>query len=149
MSEKSETTVSSAQNNSYPPVHLDNSKASVGVWLVKVMNIPISNLMIILHDIIPYLFQVPKYLAKKWNEAPDNAEVGRIRITQSRTEKKEVAFHLNEALGQTVTIKVGDKEFDEKIPLEHKFITTPLGSQDVYIMKQQEEGAKGKPVFMT
>lgn len=47
-----------------------------------------------------------------------------------------------------MTIKVGDKEFDEKIPLEHKFITTPLGSQDVYIMKQQEEGAKGKLVLM-
>lgn len=103
----------------YPPVHLDNTKAAVGVWLVK----------------------VPKYLAKKWNEAPDNAEVGRIRITQSNM-GREVAFHLNEQLGQTVTIKVGDKSFDEKIPLEHKFITTPLGSQDVFVLKQQEEGAK-------
>lgn len=55
---------------------------------------------------------------------------------------REVAFHLNEQLGQTVTIKVGDKSFDEKIPLEHKFITTPLGSQDVFVLKQQEEGAK-------
>lgn len=116
-STKTETTT--PVNNQYPPVPLDNSKASVGVWLVK----------------------VPKYLAKKWNEAPDNAEVGRIRITQSRL-GREVAFHLNEQLGQTVTIKVGDRSFDEKIPLEHKFITTPLGSQDVYIMKQQEEGAK-------
>jgi hypothetical protein len=28
--------------------------------------------------------KVPKYLAEKWNTAPDNAEVGRIRITQSK-----------------------------------------------------------------
>jgi hypothetical protein len=26
---------------------------------------------------------VPKYLAKKWTEAPENAEVGVIRITKS------------------------------------------------------------------
>ena len=81
-------------------------------------------------------------MAKKWNEAPDNAEVGRIRITQSKF-GREVAFHLNEQLGQHVTIQVGDKSFEEKIPLEHKFVTTPLGSQDVFILKQQEEGAKG------
>ena len=54
-----------------------------------------------------------------------------------------MAFHLNESLGQNVTIKVGDRSFDEKIPLEHKFITTPLGSQDVYILKQSEPGTKG------
>ncbi len=57
---------------------------------------------------------------------------------------RDVAFHLNESLGQNVTIKVGDKSFEEKIPLEHKFITTPLGSQDVYILKQSEIGSKGK-----
>jgi len=28
--------------------------------------------------------KVPKYLAEKWNTAPDNAEVGRIRISQSK-----------------------------------------------------------------
>jgi len=50
---------------------------------------------------------------------------------------------LNEQLGQHVTIKVGDKSFEEKIPLEHKFVTTPLGSQDVFILKQYEEGSKG------
>ena len=86
---------------------------------------------------------MPKYLAKKWTEAPDNAEVGRIRITQSKF-GREVAFHLNEQLGQHVTIKVGDKSFEEKIPLEHKFVTTPLGSQDVFILKQYEEGSKGE-----
>lgn len=86
--------------------------------------------------------KVPNYLAKKWNTAPENAEVGRIRITQSKTSPRDVVFHLNESLGQNVTIKVGDRSFEEKIPLEHKFLTTPLGSQDVYILKQSEPGTK-------
>lgn len=44
------------------PTPLDCSKANTGVWLVK----------------------VPKYLARKWIDAPENSEVGVIRITQSK-----------------------------------------------------------------
>jgi len=102
------------------PSALDCSKAAIGVWLVK----------------------VPKYLAEKWNTAPDNAEVGRIRITQSKGSAKEVSFHLNETLGQHVNIKIGGKSIEHKIPLEHKFVTTPLGSQNVFVLKQTEENAK-------
>ncbi len=47
--------------NSLIPSQLDCSKATNSVWLVK----------------------VPKYLAQKWNEAPDNSEVGQINITQT------------------------------------------------------------------
>jgi hypothetical protein len=54
--------------------------------------------------------------------------------------KQEVVFHLNEVLAKTT--KSGEKE--EKIPLEHKFVMTPLGSQAVYILKQSEENSKGK-----
>jgi hypothetical protein len=46
---------------------------------------------------------------------------------------------LNESLGQHVTINIGGKPVEQKIPLEHKFITTPLGSQNVYILKQTDE----------
>jgi hypothetical protein len=46
------------------PVPLNTSIAACGVWLVK----------------------VPNYLAKKWNEAPTNSDVGVIRITQSKYE---------------------------------------------------------------
>jgi hypothetical protein len=47
------------------PTTVDCSRADTGVWLVK----------------------VPKYLARKWTEAPDNSEVGVIRITQSKYKK--------------------------------------------------------------
>jgi len=46
------------------PLPLNTSIAACGVWLVK----------------------VPNYLAKKWNEAPNNSDVGVIRITQSKYE---------------------------------------------------------------
>lgn len=47
-----------------PPVHiekdLDLSNAGRGVWLVK----------------------VPKYIANKWEKAPGNIEVGKLKITK-------------------------------------------------------------------
>lgn len=46
-------------------------------------------------------------------------------------------------MGQHVSMKVGDRIIEEKIPLEHKFVTTPLGSQNVYILKQTDENTKG------
>ena len=131
-----------------PPISLDCGRANTGVWLVK----------------------VPNYLAKKWTEAPENSEVGMIqRITQTKFEnfyacmlvisikfrnifdrgvgnikpKQEVVFHLNEALGQTATIKIGNTTLEQKIPLAHKFLMTPLGSQDIYILRQSEENSKG------
>jgi len=49
--------------------------------------------------------------------------------------KQEVVFHLNEPLS---------KSNNEKVPIEHKFIMTPLGNQDVFILKQSEqENIKG------
>jgi hypothetical protein len=66
-----------------------------------------------------------------------------LTFSNQRGSAKEVSFHLNETLGQHVNIKIGGKSIEQKIPLEHKFVTTPLGSQNVYILKQTEENAKG------
>jgi hypothetical protein len=54
-----------------------------------------------------------------------------------------VAFHLNEALGQTATLKIGNSTLEQKVPLEHKFMMTPLGTQDVFILRQAEEAGHG------
>ena len=52
-------------------------------------------------------------------------------------------FQLNEALGQNVKMKIGENKFlDHKIPLEHKFLMTPIANQNVYILKQSEDAAK-------
>ena len=63
MSESTKANTSSmAPPTGSQPSPLDCSRAATGVWLVK----------------------VPKYLAQKWTEAPENSEVGVIRITQSK-----------------------------------------------------------------
>jgi hypothetical protein len=58
--------------------------------------------------------------------------------------KQEVAFHLNQSLRPNVTPKIADgKTVEEKVPLEHKFVMSSLGSQDIFILKQSEENSKG------
>lgn len=60
--------------NLFPSIPVDCTTASKGVWLVK----------------------VPKYLASKWNSAPDNVEVGRIRITSTQYaffKTKKIVFY--------------------------------------------------------
>lgn len=107
------------------PVPLDFSKASNPLWLVK----------------------IPKYLAKKWSEASDNSQVGKIIITQTKNPssnapkpKPQIVFQLNEALGQNVQVKISENKFlEHKIPLEHKFLMTPIANQNVYILKQSTE----------
>jgi hypothetical protein len=61
--------------------------------------------------------------------------------------KQEVAFHLNEALGNMTTHKIGNSVVEQKIPFEHKFMMTPLGTQDVYVLTQAEENGNGKTRF--
>lgn len=108
-----------AQSPQFTLAPLDCARAATGVWLVK----------------------VPKYLAKKWNEAPENTEVGVIRITQSRGKaKQDVMFHLNEALA-IGSGKPGDKSTEERVPIEHKFMMNYPGNQALYILKQPPDDA--------
>jgi hypothetical protein len=53
-------------------------------------------------------------------------------------------FLLNESLSKSIKQVAGEKPIEETIPTEHKFVMTPLGSQDVFILKQAEENSKGK-----
>jgi hypothetical protein len=58
--------------------------------------------------------------------------------------KQDVAFHLNEALGNTTVNQIGNKTVEQKIPFEHNFMMAPLGSQMIYILSQGEENGHGK-----
>ncbi|XP_017083755.1 general transcription factor IIF subunit 2 [Drosophila eugracilis] len=68
---------------------LDLSNAGRGVWLVK----------------------VPKYIAQKWEKAPTNMDVGKLRINKSPGQKAQVSLSLTPA--------VLALDPDEKIPTEH------------------------------
>ena len=65
-------------------------------------------------------------------------------MPQSPKPKQEVGFLLNETLSKSAKLGPDGKVVGEEIvPLEHKFLMTPLGSQDMYILKQSEENSKG------
>jgi hypothetical protein len=53
--------------------------------------------------------------------------------------KQEVVFQLNQSLASG-TLTKGE---EEKVPVEHKFDMTALGSQTMYILKQGEDNGKG------
>ncbi|XP_028170229.1 general transcription factor IIF subunit 2 [Ostrinia nubilalis] len=55
---------------------LDLSNTGRGVWLVK----------------------VPKYIANKWDKAPGNIEVGKLKITRKTGNKPQVQLSLSEAV---------------------------------------------------
>lgn len=68
---------------------LDLSNAGRGVWLVK----------------------VPKYIAQKWEKAPTQMDVGKLRISKTPGQKAQVSLSLTPA--------VVNLEPEEKIPTEH------------------------------
>ncbi|KAH8292674.1 hypothetical protein KR018_008057, partial [Drosophila ironensis] len=67
---------------------LDLSNAGRGVWLVK----------------------VPKYIAQKWEKAPSDMDVGKLRISKTPGQKAQVSLSL------TPSVLALDPE---KIPTEH------------------------------
>uniref|UniRef100_A0A1A9WGZ0 General transcription factor IIF subunit 2 n=1 Tax=Glossina brevipalpis TaxID=37001 RepID=A0A1A9WGZ0_9MUSC len=69
---------------------LDLSNAGRGVWLVK----------------------VPKYIAQKWEKAPSNMDVGKLRISKTPGQKAQVSLTLTQAV---VKLHPDDAE----IPTEH------------------------------
>lgn len=68
---------------------LDLSNAGRGVWLVK----------------------VPKYIAQKWEKAPSNMDVGKLRISKTPGQKAQVSLSLSQAV-----VKLDP---EEEIPTEH------------------------------
>ncbi|TMW52072.1 hypothetical protein DOY81_002852 [Sarcophaga bullata] len=68
---------------------LDLSNAGRGVWLVK----------------------VPKYIAQKWEKAPSNMDVGKLRISKTPGQKAQVSLSLTQA--------VVNLDPEEEIPTEH------------------------------
>ncbi|XP_078039517.1 transcription factor TFIIFbeta isoform X2 [Augochlora pura] len=88
-------------NASHTEKELDLSNAGRGVWLVK----------------------VPKYIANKWEKAPGNIEVGKLKITKSPGQKAEVSLKLSEAV---LALK---EPGEEEIPKQHRLDVTTVTKQ--------------------
>ncbi|XP_017785531.1 PREDICTED: general transcription factor IIF subunit 2 [Nicrophorus vespilloides] len=71
---------------------LDLSNASRGVWLVK----------------------VPKYIANRWEKAPGDIEVGKLKISNTQGQKPQVSLALSQAILNLN--EVGE----ESIPKDHR-----------------------------
>lgn len=54
-------------------------------------------------------------------------------------------FHLNETLANGT--KPGDKNSEERVPIEHKFMMNNPGNQALYILKQADDASKGIEIF--
>ncbi|KAG8239300.1 hypothetical protein J437_LFUL018856 [Ladona fulva] len=76
----------------HPDRDLDLSNADRGVWLVK----------------------VPKYIANKWEKAPGNIDVGKLKITKAPGQKAQVSLTLSESV---LCMK---EPGEENIPKEHR-----------------------------
>ncbi|XP_043240381.1 general transcription factor IIF subunit 2-like, partial [Amphibalanus amphitrite] len=104
---------------------LDCTNASRGVWLVK----------------------VPKYISQRWDKAPGNIEVGKLRIArtpsgqksgQSGRPKLDVSFSLSEA--------VLAMEKSEAIPKDHKFVISNVNNQTLGVFSQTTPPANSNAV---
>ncbi|XP_035722868.1 general transcription factor IIF subunit 2-like [Vespa mandarinia] len=88
-------------NSPHTEKELDLSNAGRGVWLVK----------------------VPKYIANKWEKAPGNIEVGKLKITKNPGQKAEVSLRLSEAV---LALK---EPGEEDIPKQHRLDVTTVTRQ--------------------
>ncbi|KAL5280920.1 GTF2F2 family protein [Megaselia abdita] len=91
---------------------LDLSNAGRGVWLVK----------------------VPKYIAQKWEKAPSQMDVGKLRISKVAGSKAQVSLTLSD--------EVVNLEPDVKIPTEHKLDVSVVTKQTLGVFSHVIPAAK-------
>lgn len=87
--------------SSHSDKDLDLSNANRAVWLVK----------------------VPKYVANKWDKAPGNIEVGKLKITKALGQKTHVSLTLSESV---LCLK---QPGEENIPREHRLDVSTVTRQ--------------------
>ncbi|XP_022914449.1 general transcription factor IIF subunit 2 [Onthophagus taurus] len=80
---------------------LDLNNASRGVWLVK----------------------VPKYIANRWEKAPGDIEVGKLKITKVLGQKHQVSLSLSQAVLNLPDCK------GENIPKDHRLDVSTVTQQ--------------------
>lgn len=99
---------------------LDLSNAGRGVWLVK----------------------VPKYIANKWEKAPGNIDVGKLKISKIPGQKAQVSLSLSEA--------VMNLDPQEKIPKDHRLDVSVVTKQTLGVFSHlvKTEETDNEKLFM-
>lgn len=101
----------STKEGKAPKCELDLTNARRAVWLVK----------------------VPKYIAKKWEKAQNNAEVGKLRITKTRGQKTKLTMALSDA-----TLNIDPHE---KIPKDHELQVSTVTNQMLGVFSHDGPGS--------
>lgn len=89
---------------------LDVSKVSNTLWLVK----------------------VPKYVADKWDNAPNGLEVGKIKIVNTPGKKADLTLNLSEAL-----LASDNEKNSNPIPKSFKLDSRPTAGQVMGVLSEQ------------
>ncbi|XP_035908080.1 general transcription factor IIF subunit 2 [Anopheles stephensi] len=95
---------------------LDLSNAGRGVWLVK----------------------VPKYIANKWEKAPGNIEVGKLKISKQVGQKAQVSLTLSDAV-----INIDPAE---EIPRDHRLDVSVVTKQTLGVFSHAITTTRDDPV---
>lgn len=97
---------------------LDLSNAGRGVWLVK----------------------VPKYIANKWEKAPGNIEVGKLKIVKTVGQKSQVSLTLPESV---LCLK---QPGEENIPREHRLDVSQVTRQTLGVFSHMQPSSNSDSV---
>ncbi|GAB0092915.1 General transcription factor IIF subunit 2 [Sergentomyia squamirostris] len=106
----------SKQEGIHVDKELDLSNAGRGVWLVK----------------------VPKYIANKWEKAPGNIDVGKLKISKVPGQKAQVSLTLSDA--------VINLDPEEKIPKDHRLDVSVVTKQTLGVFSHVVPGKSDEVV---
>ncbi|XP_053687068.1 general transcription factor IIF subunit 2-like [Sabethes cyaneus] len=94
---------------------LDMLNVTRGVWLVK----------------------VPKYMANKWEKAPENTEVGKLKIARQKGKQPSVSLTLSDA--------VINIDPSEKIPRHHRLDASVITKQTLGVFSHSDPAVALQP----
>ncbi|QQP51131.1 General transcription factor IIF subunit 2, partial [Caligus rogercresseyi] len=79
-----------------------------------------------------WLVKVPKYIADRWEKAPENETVGKLRIVKKARAKPDVSFSLDDkivAKREGISDPTAKSSTNQAIPKQHKFIVSNVLAQ--------------------
>nr|ACO14574.1 Transcription initiation factor IIF subunit beta [Caligus clemensi] len=93
-----------------------------------------------------WLVKVPKYISDRWEKAPDNEVVGKLRIVKRARAKPDVSFSLDDKI---VAKREGTPESktstNQAIPKQHKFIVSNVMAQTLGVFSRLTSSASEGP----
>lgn len=87
-----------------------------------------------------WLVKVPKYIADRWENCPENSQVGKLRIARRANATPTVSFSLDDSVIAATPVSTKgappslNKGSNKEIPKEHKFVVNTLNAQTLAVL---------------